>query len=103
MGSEDLCLADIDIYSANEDKSWTCFPTLPLQIDALRYDTASEQVKATITKAITGKDLVSSLGEPNAKAAELEVVPALQLGWSGISSSTGQTRMNLIQPLCRSN
>ncbi|SAM84827.1 uncharacterized protein UBRO_05976 [Ustilago bromivora] len=84
VGSEDLCLAAIDIYSANEDKSWTCFPTLPLQIDALRDDTASEQVKATITKAITGKDLVSSLGEPQRKGggAGGRSGPAAWMEWS---------------------
>ncbi|KAJ1025017.1 hypothetical protein NDA18_004303 [Ustilago nuda] len=84
MGSDDLCLAAIDIYSANEDKSWTCFPMLPLQIDALRDDSASEQVKATITQAITAKDLVSSLGEPQRKGggAGPPSCPAAWMEWS---------------------
>ncbi|ETS64985.1 hypothetical protein PaG_00432 [Moesziomyces aphidis] len=86
----DLRLAAIDVYSARDDKSWTCFPRLPIQVDLLPLDQADKSTSITLDS--TGKDLVSSLGEPHRKGggANDRAGPAAWLEWSLDIQSNGK-------------
>jgi hypothetical protein len=82
---DDLRLVAIDIYSAHGDKRWTCFPGLPLQIDAYCSGVrAGSPTRAAISRDATGKQLVSLLGEPQRKGggAGSRSGPAAWMEWS---------------------
>lgn len=82
-----LRLAAIDIYSGQDDKRWTLFPGLPLQIDAV-------SIQASIAHDSTGKDLVSSLGEPQRKGggAGGRSGPAAWMEWTLQLCSTNSSQ-----------
>ena len=76
-------LAAIDIYSGHDDKHWTCFSALPLQVDAISSEAATHPRRFLIKYESTGKDLVSDLGEPQRKGggANDRSGPAAWMEW----------------------
>ncbi|KAJ9474152.1 hypothetical protein PHBOTO_004202 [Pseudozyma hubeiensis] len=80
---QNLRLAAIDVYSGYDDKRWSCFPALPLQVDAVSLGAEEHPRKVVIEHKSTGKHLVADLGEPQRKGggANDRAGPAVWMEW----------------------